>query len=100
MKTCKPLIVDGYKIGIITQEVFEKLKEYPDVFNCSEADVKLLDELDDYESRYQALDRVLRDMKSQNMFVTLKGWRNEVLNLFVIGFQYFIFIIPIFSALK
>jgi hypothetical protein len=79
MSACKPLIIDGYRVGLITPTVFQKLVEYPDVFACSDEDVRLAPHLKDYESRSNAINVVLENFKAQDTFVTLKGWRDEVI---------------------
>jgi hypothetical protein len=78
MECCKPFIIDGFQIGLITPEVFLKLREHPEVFICFEDGVKLAPGLKDYESRSKALDIVLRKFREEEAFVTLKGWRDEV----------------------
>lgn len=32
----------------------------------------------DYEERSNKVDKVLRELRAENAFITLKGWRDEV----------------------
>jgi len=77
MWLCKPFVIDTYQVGLITPEVLEKLKAYPEVFRIMEEYVIISPALSDYESRYKAVDKVLRDFQRDETFITLAGWRNE-----------------------
>lgn len=78
MKQCKPFVIAGFQLGLITPEVEEVLKEYAQVFVIKDQCVTLVDTLNTYDSRTKAVAAVLKDMRSQDKFLTLRGWRDEV----------------------
>lgn len=80
-----PFAVNNKIIGSISPNVVEQLKNYPDVFEISgQVDgtksgfVTMSSTLTNTELRDKAVARVLDDFKKKNVFITLKGWRNEV----------------------
>lgn len=102
---CRPFLVDGKQVGLIRPDVFDQLLQYPEVFLYRESDVdgrvsnrllhrfvpvqsaslitiKGLIELNpafrDYNERTQRVEEVLKELKDKDVFVALRGWRNEV----------------------
>ncbi|KAG8225305.1 hypothetical protein J437_LFUL001919 [Ladona fulva] len=53
------------------------ISRYPDVFLLHPDSVELNPAFRDHEERSTRLDTVLRECRSQNLFLTLKGWREE-----------------------
>lgn len=76
--TCKPFLIDGFQVGLVQSNVLEQLAKYPDVFHIDKESVELNPALCDYNERSKILDRILRDWKENQVFITLKGWREEV----------------------
>ncbi|XP_055541525.1 uncharacterized protein LOC129727579 [Wyeomyia smithii] len=80
---CRPFVVDGQQVGLITQNVLEQLFKYPEVFfiRTAEPDKQNIVELNpafrDYIERSEQVDRVLKEFRAQGVFIALKGWRNE-----------------------
>lgn len=80
---CRPFVVDGQQVGLISQNVLEQLLKYPEVFCIKDAEqgkqniVELNPAFRDYTERSQQVDRVLKEFRAQGVFVALKGWRNE-----------------------
>ncbi|XP_055641301.1 uncharacterized protein LOC129778435 [Toxorhynchites rutilus septentrionalis] len=80
---CRPFVVNGQQVGLISQNVLEHLLKYPEVFFIRDAEqgnqniVELNPAFRDYSERSEQVDRVLREFRTQGVFVALKGWRNE-----------------------
>ncbi|KAJ9600395.1 hypothetical protein L9F63_009323, partial [Diploptera punctata] len=74
---CRPFIVEGYQVGLVRQDVMKQLMRYPDVFHIQPDSVELNPAFRDYDERSSRVEAVLRECRSNNMFVTLKGWREE-----------------------
>ncbi|XP_058818289.1 uncharacterized protein LOC131681497 [Topomyia yanbarensis] len=80
---CRPFVVDGQQVGLITQNVMEQLLKYPEVFCVKNAEpgkqkiVELNPAFRDYTERSEQIDKVLQEFRSEAVFVALKGWRNE-----------------------
>ncbi|KAL9692314.1 hypothetical protein quinque_005476 [Culex quinquefasciatus] len=80
---CRPFVVDGQQVGLISQNVLEQLLKYPEVFCIKDAEqgkqniVELNPAFRDYTERSQQVDRVLKEFRAEGVFVALKGWRNE-----------------------
>ncbi|ODM95963.1 Nudix hydrolase 24, chloroplastic [Orchesella cincta] len=77
LDSCKPLIIEDFQVGLITPEVMRQLQEFPDVFVCSEASVQLHPSLNDYKTRSTAVEQVLNQLRKNDVFITLRGWRDE-----------------------
>lgn len=81
---CRPFVVDGQQVGLIRPDVLKQLYNYPDVFRIDTNEMKDIVELNpafrDYAERSENVDKVLRQFKKDETFVTLKGWREEVSN--------------------
>ena len=54
-----------------------QLQKYPKVFTVSKVAVTINEDLKSYEERNKALETVLLDLKRQNTFEALRGWRDE-----------------------
>ncbi|KAH1000208.1 hypothetical protein HUJ04_000127 [Dendroctonus ponderosae] len=77
---CKPFVVEGCQVGLIRPDVMRQLINYPEVstvFHVSQGCVELNPAFRDYETRSCQVDQVLRELRARNVFVTLKGWRDE-----------------------
>lgn len=80
---CRPFVVDGQQVGLVSQNVMEQLLKYPEVFSIKDAEqgkqniVELNPAFRDYTERSEQVDRVLNEFRAKGMFVALKGWRNE-----------------------
>ncbi|XP_062546890.1 uncharacterized protein LOC134212764 [Armigeres subalbatus] len=80
---CRPFVIDGQQVGLISQNVMEQLLKYPEVFCIKDAEqgkqniVELNPAFRDYTERSEQVDRILQEFRSQGIFVALKGWRNE-----------------------
>lgn len=73
----RKFIVEDVQVGLIRPEVTRALSNYPDVFVITPDRVSLNSNLANYEDRSVAIEAVLRRLKEQNQFTTLKGWRDE-----------------------
>lgn len=78
-KECRAFIVDGIQVGLIRATVTTELSRYPNVFIVNPNNVTLNPAFRDYDERSANIDFVLKDMKDKMLFITLKGWRDEVL---------------------
>ena len=54
-----------------------QLQKYPKVFTVSKVDVTINEALKSPEERNKAVEMVLLDLKKQNLFEALLGWRDE-----------------------
>lgn len=79
---CRPFIVDGQQVGVIRPDVLKQLFKYPEVFVIRDNEkakvVELSPAFRDYDERTEHVDRVLRQLRQDNVFFALKGWRDEV----------------------
>lgn len=79
---CRPFIVDGEQVGVIRPDVLKQLFNYPEVFcirdNENSKVVELNPAFRDYNEKSENVDKVLRQFRNDGVFVTLKGWRDEV----------------------
>ncbi|KAI4454765.1 thiamine pyrophosphokinase [Holotrichia oblita] len=76
-KYYRKFIIDDVQIGLVRPEVARELQPYRDVFNVEENQVSLNQNLDSYDKRSVAVENVLKQLKVEDKFVALKGWRNE-----------------------
>ena len=65
------------QVGFVPAQVVNQLHNYPKVFKVSEFVVTIHEELQNPDERNKALEAVLLDMRNQNLFEALAGWRNE-----------------------
>lgn len=81
---CKPFIVDDSRVGTIPPFVLPHLENYPDVFklvrtedDCIEH-VTFVPKLKTFDERSKKIEEVLQEFQKKDLFITLRGWRNEV----------------------
>lgn len=74
----RPFIVDGDIIGNVPTHVCQELESYNEVFSVTSESVSLLHNLHSAEERTCKINNVLESLRDKNIFVALKGWRNEV----------------------
>lgn len=70
-------------MGVIRPDVLKQLFRYPEVFVIQDNEktskaVELNPAFRDYNERTEHVDRVLRQLRQDNVFIALKGWRDEV----------------------
>ena len=68
-------------MGLVRQDVMKQLMRYPDVFHVQPDSVELNPAFRDYNERSSKIEAVLRECRSNNVFISLKGWREEVSNV-------------------
>lgn len=82
---CRPFIVGGLQVGVIRPDILKELFKYPEVFVIKDKEKSKVVELNpafrDYNERTENVDRVLRQLRKDEVFFALKGWRDEVRNL-------------------
>jgi hypothetical protein len=84
LKVCKPLLVEGKRIGVLLPNVIEELKKHPDVFEIQSSEdgnvisVQLHKDLKTYDARTEAVGKVVNEWRKNDVFCALRGWRNEV----------------------
>lgn len=82
---CRPFVVNGKQVGLVRPDVYEQLIKYSEVFCIKEphdgqpAVVELNPAYRDYTERSENVDRILKAFRESGIFVTLKGWRDEVI---------------------
>lgn len=74
---CRPLFACGRQVGVIRPDVACCLLDYPQVFTPTPDAFILNSQLDSYNSRSNALELVLRDLRAKNVLYALKAWREE-----------------------
>ncbi|XP_057664778.1 uncharacterized protein LOC130899062 isoform X1 [Diorhabda carinulata] len=74
---CKPFVIEGYQVGLVRPDVMKQLLRYPEVFSVSSGCVELNPAFRDYEERSNRVEKVLKELRAENVFIALKGWRNE-----------------------
>ncbi|KAM9856116.1 thiamine pyrophosphokinase 2 [Aulostomus maculatus] len=76
--SCLRFEVNGTQVGWIPPHVASLLSRYADVFRPSLGGVvSLCHGLDSYETRSEAVDNVLKDLRREDSLACLKGWRDE-----------------------
>ncbi|KAJ1095708.1 hypothetical protein NDU88_000866 [Pleurodeles waltl] len=82
--TCSTFLVDGQTVGSIPAAVVKELHGYPEVFTVYQDStrgpascVELNTKLSSYDLRSAAVHQVLEDLRSRNLFQTLREWRDE-----------------------
>ncbi|XP_078520860.1 uncharacterized protein LOC144785877 isoform X4 [Lissotriton helveticus] len=81
--TCSTFLVDGQNVGSIPAAVVKELCGYPEVFTVHQdsttdpPSVVLNTKLSSYDLRSAAVHQVLEDLRSKNLFQTLREWRDE-----------------------
>ena len=67
-------MIGDQALGWVRPDVADRLRGFPDTFLVDEQTVRLDPRLDDFDSRSQAVDAVLRRMREEGFF---SGWRGE-----------------------
>lgn len=74
--------LDKLQVGIVRPDVLKELFKYPEVFVIKDKDKSKVVELNpafrDYNEKTQHVDNVLRQFRQDDIFIALKGWRDEV----------------------
>lgn len=69
-------------MGVIRPDILKELFQYPEVFVIKDKEHTKVVELNpafrDYGEKSEKIDRVLRQLRNDGVFVALKGWRDEV----------------------
>ena len=79
LQHCRPFLVCGKQVGVMQARVVEAACRHPDVFQMdSSGMISMHPALTTYEERSARINHVLSQWKEERLFVTLKGWRNEV----------------------
>ncbi|KAK3741579.1 hypothetical protein QZH41_012520 [Actinostola sp. cb2023] len=82
-KDSRPFLVDGVRVGTIPPFVLSHLRSHPDVFKVvtkhdgNVDHVTFTTELKTFEDRSRRVGEVMQDFRKNDLFVTLRGWRNE-----------------------
>merc|ERR550532_2405140 len=74
---CLPLLCSSVQVGFVPAQVVAQLQKYPQVFTVGKMAVTINEELTSPGERDKALETVLLDLKKQNLFEALRGWRDE-----------------------
>ena len=78
--SCYTFAHGTHKIGLIRPDIWKHLKGYDDVFCLDEksSTICLSPHLDTVEKRSSAFENILEQLRAKDVFVSLRGWRNEV----------------------
>ena len=78
---CMAFHVGNEQYGVIRNDSWRELAKFPDVFSVDERQqiVKLTDQLQNPHERTEKVNKVLVELRENQVFHCLKGWRNEVL---------------------
>ena len=65
---------------MVQPDVFEVMRRFPEIFITDplNGDVWVHPRLATYEERSEGVNSVLRQWREESLFLTLKGWRDEV----------------------
>nr|CAI5843780.1 unnamed protein product [Callosobruchus analis] len=74
---CKPFFVEGFQVGLVRPDIMKQLLNYPEVFLVNSGSVELNPAFRDYQERSSKVAQVLQELRDNDVFVTLKGWRDE-----------------------
>ncbi|CAF4529695.1 unnamed protein product [Rotaria sp. Silwood1] len=75
---CKSFFCNNEHIGWIREDAANQLRRYPNIFIEHSDQFVLADNLATYESRSEAVAKVLNDMRARDCLKTLRGWRDEL----------------------
>ena len=73
----KPLVCQGHQIGLVAKNVELELSTFPQVFDIHSNRIEICPDLTDYQDITNQIEDVLTNLRCQDKFSTLKGWRNE-----------------------
>ncbi|XP_023216920.1 nudix hydrolase 24, chloroplastic-like [Centruroides sculpturatus] len=78
-RCCKPFYIGDQQVGVIRPDIWQHLSKYPQIFHYNQASdsVTLNPNWRTYDERSTKLDLVLQEIRKQNIFKTLAGWRDE-----------------------
>lgn len=87
--SCKPFLIAGQKVGLIRPDVLPHLEKHSDIFvierdsrdSSNVIQVSLSPALITPQERTSKMEQFLLSMRQKDVFVSLKGWRDEVCNL-------------------
>ncbi|XP_065837997.1 uncharacterized protein [Oscarella lobularis] len=76
---CFSFFVDSEQLGIIRDDILIHFERFPSVFDVNRTNrtVKLSDTLKTSETRSEAMERVLIQLRDEKVIKCLQGWRNE-----------------------
>ncbi|XP_029102201.1 thiamine pyrophosphokinase 2 isoform X1 [Scleropages formosus] len=79
---CRRFVIEGQQVGWVPPVVASKLTRFPEVFTSSGSGeagaVALCPALDSYRKRSEAVNTVLQQLREEDTFSCLRGWRDEV----------------------
>ena len=80
LQSCRPFFVGDKQVGLVQPNVLEAIRRHPEAFweDPLSGNVWLNPSLKTYDERSERIDSVLRRWKEESLFITLKGWREEV----------------------
>jgi hypothetical protein len=72
--------VGGEQYGVVRNDSWRELSKFSSVFSVDEQQrcVKLTDQLQSPHERTEKVNKVLIELRENQVFHSLKGWRNEV----------------------
>ncbi|XP_018615635.1 thiamine pyrophosphokinase 2 isoform X2 [Scleropages formosus] len=78
---CRRFVIEGQQVGWVPPVVASKLTRFPEVFTSSGSGeagaVALCPALDSYRKRSEAVNTVLQQLREEDTFSCLRGWRDE-----------------------
>nr|CAG4640876.1 EOG090X06MA [Eulimnadia texana] len=79
IRQSRPLVLCGRQVGLVRPVIQEAMTRHPDAFLFDPVSgcVCVHPSLKTYEERSSKIDSVLRQWREENLFVALKGWRDE-----------------------
>lgn len=84
--------MDGLQVVVIRSDVMKELLKYPEVFKIKDNENTKMVEFNpvfrDYKERTEHAERVLWQFQQDDVFIALKGWRDEVKNLLFHNIQF------------
>ncbi|XP_033728823.1 nudix hydrolase 24, chloroplastic-like [Pecten maximus] len=85
---CHTFLVHSCQVGLIQPDVWKHLINYPDVFVISGSDeltsrksLSIKDTFKTANERTAAVAKVLEDLRQKDVFLSLRGWRNETYDI-------------------
>lgn len=75
--SCLPFVCESHQVGLISPDIAEQLKKYPDILTVTEDKVSLSPRLDNPQRRNVEIEKMLLDLRERKTFDVLNGWRDE-----------------------
>jgi len=72
-----PFICESHQVGLISPDVAEHLKQYPDILSVTQEQVCISSRLDNPQKRDAEIEKMLLEMREKKTFDLLSGWRDE-----------------------